>query len=42
MSAPIMDSWELVSLDGDGFELSFNFSNPLTISNGDEPDILLV
>ena len=39
---PIMDGWELMSLTGDGFELKLNFSEPLRISGGDVPDLLLV
>ena len=42
LGKPIMDSWELLSLSGDGFELRFNFTEPLMISGGDEPDMLLI
>ena len=41
-SAPIMDNWEVVRLDGEGFHLQFNFSNPLHVSVDDEPDIMLI
>ena len=37
-----MDNWELISLDSDGFELQLNFTNPLQISAGEEPDLLLI
>ena len=39
---PIMDSWELISLNSDGFELRLNFTNPLQVSAGEYPDLLLV
>lgn len=39
---PMLESWELVSLDDQGFELFLNFSNPLLISTGDEKDLLLI
>ena len=39
---PIMDGWELISLDKDGFELKLNFTNPIKISGGEEPDLLLI
>ena len=28
----LMDDWDLVSIDREGFELQLNFTNPLTIS----------
>ena len=37
-----MDGWDLIRLDGDGFELQLNFTNPILISADDEPDILLI
>ena len=37
-----MDGWELKWLDGNGFELQLNFTNPLLISSDDEPDLLLI
>ena len=42
IGGPIMDNWELLSLDSDGFELQLNFTNPLQISAGEEPDLLLI
>ena len=38
----IMDGWELISLSSDGFELAVNFTDPLRISAGEEPDLLLI
>ena len=37
-----MDGWELMSLSADGFDLMMNFTDPLRISSGDEPDLLLI
>ena len=34
IGGPIMDTWELLSLDSEGFELQLNFTNPLQISSG--------
>ena len=42
VSGPIMDGWELLSLDAYGFELQLNFTNPLFISADDVPDLLLI
>ena len=42
VSSPLMDGWDLISLDSNGFELQLNFSNPIVISDGDEPDLLLI
>lgn len=42
VGSPLMKGWELISLDGDGFELQLNFTNPLFVSSGDEPDLLLI
>ena len=39
---PIMDGWTLVSLTADGFDLDLNFTDPLRVSSGDEPDLLLI
>ena len=38
----IMDGWELLSLSANGFELTVNFTDPLRISAGEEPDLLLI
>ena len=37
-----MGGWSLIKLDGNGFEMQLNFTNPLYISTDDEPDILLI
>ena len=42
IGGPIMDNWELKSLDAEGFELQLNFTNPLQISAGEDPDLLLI
>ena len=42
VSAPLMDGWNLVSLDSNGFEIKLNFTNPIAISADDEPDLLLL
>ena len=39
---PIMDGWELISLTADGFDLTMNFTDPLRISAGEEPDLLFI
>ena len=39
---PIMDGWELISLTGEGFDLKMNFTDPLRVSAGEEPDLLLI
>ena len=42
IGGPIMDAWELLSIDSNGFELQLNFTNPLQVSAGEEPDLLLI
>ena len=32
---PIIDNWELKTINGDGFEIQFNFTDPIMISDGD-------
>ena len=39
---PIMDGWELISFSAEGFDLMMNFTDPLKISAGEEPDLLLI
>ena len=39
---PIMDGWVLVSLTAEGFDLIMNFTDPLRVSAGDKPDLLLI
>ena len=38
----MINGWELVNLDGKGFEIKLNFKEPLKVSSGTEPDLLLV
>ena len=42
LSDPIMDGWELLSIGPEGFEIKMNFTSPVAISSGDEPDLLLI
>ena len=37
-----MDSWTLVSLNSTDLELKLNYSDPVKVSSGDTPDLLLV
>ena len=37
-----MKGWELLSLDSSGFEIQLNFTSPLQVSAGEEPDLLLI
>ena len=37
-----MEGWELLSIGPEGFEIQFKFTNPVTISTDDEPDLLLI
>jgi len=37
-----MDGWELLYIGSDGFEIQLNFTSPLEISSGEEPDLLLI
>ena len=39
---PLMDGWELLKLDEEGFEIKIDFTNPVSISSGDEADLLLI
>ena len=39
---PILAGWELISLSTEGFALTMNFTDPLRVSAGDEPDLLLI
>lgn len=32
-----MGGWDLVSFDSDGIEISLNFTDPISVSVGDEP-----
>ena len=37
-----MDGWDLISLNPDGIDFRLNFTNPIAISTGDEPDLILI
>ena len=37
-----MNGWEILSIGPEGFEISLDFTNPIQISSGDEPDLLLI
>ena len=39
---PVMDGWELISIDANGINLKLDFTNPVAISGDDEPDLLLI
>ena len=41
-ATPILDSWSLVSLNSTNIELALNFPDPLNVSSGAKPDLLLV
>ena len=42
LGEPIMDGWDLLSFGPDGIDFRLNFTNPIYISTGDEPDLLLI
>ena len=39
---PLMDGWELLEMGEGGFEIKLNFTSPVSISSGDEADLLLI
>ena len=39
---PIMAGWELISLSSEGLSLKLDFTDPIMISGGDDPDLLLI
>ena len=39
---PVMDGWELISLDANGINFKLNFSSPLGVSSDGSPDLLLI
>ena len=39
---PIISGWDLVNMDGTSFEIKLNFTDPLSVSIGFEPDLLMV
>ena len=42
VKVPLMDGWELLEMGEGGFEIKLNFTNPVSISSGDEADLLLI
>ena len=42
LEGPVMDGWEILEFGPDGVSFSLNFTNPIYVSSGDEPDLLLV
>ena len=42
MGRPIMEGWDLLSFGPDGIEFGLNFTDPLEVSAGEEPDLLLI
>ena len=38
----IMDGWDLISFNPDGIDFILNFTNPIYISTGEEPDLVLI
>jgi len=39
---PVMDGFELVSVDSDGMVVKINMPKPLLVSSGDNPDLLMM
>ena len=39
---PNMDGWEVLLIDSSTIDIELNFTNPLYVSSGDKPDLLLV
>ena len=37
-----MEGWDLTSFNPDGIDFTVNFTNPIYISTGEEPDLLLI
>ena len=42
MGEPILQGWDFVSFGPDGVDFSLNFTDPIEVSAGEEPDLLLV
>ena len=38
----MIESWEMLSADGDGFEIQMTWKDPLKVSTQYEPDLLLM
>ena len=41
-SYQVIDGWDLESVDSEGMVVSLNMQEPLSVSSGDNPDLLLV
>lgn len=41
-SYPFIDGWDLESVDSEGMVFTLNMQEPLSVSSGDNPDLLLV
>ena len=39
---PILDDFEVLSLDNDGIDIDLSFHSPYNVSAGDDPDLLLL
>ena len=42
VSVPILEDWDLLSINGEGFELQLNFTNAILVSSNEKPDLLLI
>ena len=42
LGKPIIDGFNITSLDGSGFSIQFTFNDPLRVSTGVNPDQLLL
>jgi len=42
LGEPIMDGWDLLGFGPNGIDFRLNFTKPIYISTGDEPDLLLI
>lgn len=39
---PILAGWELITVDDQTFEIQLNFTDPISVSAGDEPDEVFI
>ena len=39
---PLLADWDVISIDPSGIDFKFSFNNPVSISQNDKPDMLLV
>jgi len=37
-----MNDWSFVSIDKGGIDIKLNFADPVSISSGDQPDVLVL